>query len=150
MLSLRFNISVFFVRFEVWLFIIFCEVQGLSVRCSLWHWRFKCSTLFVKYERSTFYLRFEVIWSWKSKVCEAMWMWVCEVGSLRRELLKLFKCGLWGFFVLSKFWCSWCCHGWLLYSLNHSSNWSIYSFGGDSNNLVCNNAFIPTIDKVSL
>ncbi len=86
----------------------------------------------------------------KSKVFEglwSMWMWMCEVKGLRCEL---FKCGLWGLLVPSKFWCSWhCCCWWLLHSLKHSSNWSIYSFNGDSTNLVYN-IFTSTIDKVSL
>jgi hypothetical protein len=84
------------------------------------------------------------------KVCEALWVWVCEVRGLRCELFKLFKCVFWGFFVPSKFWCSWhCCCWWLLHSLKHSSNWSVYNFSGNSNNSVYNIS-TSTIDKVSL
>lgn len=68
------------------------------------------------------------------KVCESLWMWMCEVEGLRCEL---FKCGLWSILAPPKFWCSWhCCCWWLLNSLKHSSNWNVYNFSGDSNNLV--------------
>jgi hypothetical protein len=42
------------------------------------------------------------------------------------------------------------CYWWLLHLLKHFSNWNVYNFGGDYNNMVCNNTFTSTIDKVSL
>jgi len=148
------------VRFEVWVSIVFWEVQGLSAHCSLWKWRSKCSILFVKYECSMLYLRFEV-WGQRSKVCEGLWRFVkhyeCECVRLEVWDVNCLSC-LSVVFEVFLFFQSFGVHDvvvdgyywWLLYLLKHSSNWSIYSFGGDSNNLVCNNTFISTIDKVSI
>lgn len=151
---------MFFVRFEVWLLITFCEVQGLSVHCSLWSLRSTHSTLFVRYEHSTLYLRFEV-WSRRFKVCEGLWRFVrhCECECVRSKVwgVNCLNC-LNVVFEVFLFFQNFGVHGvvvsgccwWLLHSFKHSSNSNIYSFGGDSNNLVYNNTFISTIDKVSL